>query len=502
MSAIVAGILMAVLYAAVSGFGLPAQRASLMLLIAAVALIRRRHIDPFATVAVAAMSVFVLDPIATTTPGFYLSFSAVVVLLWFARCQKQRANGESLVVRVAKTVRQLFVMQIFLLFGLMPLTALLFHRVAFLAAPVNLVAVPLFSVVTVPFTLTGLVLGETYAPAGHFALRIAASSIQWLETMIEQLIRVPFADISIAEVQNFGWLVVVMPVLWVLLPKGWPGRWVGLLAVVALLQQAPKSPEEGCVDAHVLDVGQGLATIVQTRHSTLLFDTGASFRGGGSVADQIIVPFLKSRGIRRIDWLVVSHADNDHSGGVRAINEYAEVGAMLVGESLRDVDLAASDCVIGQRWRADNVSFRILHPDPARPRQGNDSSCVVLVEAGGHGLLLTGDIEADAELELVEKNRLATVDVIVVPHHGSLTSSSMPLVDAASPMLAIVSAGYANRWGFPKDRVVKRWQSVGARVLSTATSGAVSLRLCTTDGLRAVRTDRYQRHRFWREAAN
>ncbi len=502
IGSIVVGVLLAAAYAAVSGFGVPAQRALLMLLVAACALVRRRQIDPLAAVAVAASSVFVLDPVATMTPGFNLSFSAVVLLLWFARCRKSKAEDRSFVCRAKKTARQLFVMQVFLLFGLMPFTVFIFNRVPFLATPMNLVAVPLFSIVTVPFTLAGLVIGEIYGQAGQVALRIAAMSVGWLEVLIERVVRLPFADLSVAGIHGYAILTVLLPIVWVVLPKGWPGRPVALLAVIALILHAPEPPGKGCVDAHVLDVGQGLAIVLQTRRSTLIFDTGASFRGGGSVAEQVVVPFLKSKGIRRVDGLIVSHADIDHSGGVRPIHEFAEVGAMLVGESLREKDLPSSACAAGQSWTIDDVDFRILHPHPATRHEGNNSSCVLLIETGQHGLLLTGDIEVDAERELIETNGLTTVDVMLVPHHGSLTSSSVPFVDAVSPLIAIVSAGYGNRWGFPKERVTLRWQAVGAEVLNTATSGAVSLRLCAADGLRGVRMDRYERRRFWRDDAD
>ena len=497
--AIGVGVLVAMLYAAVSGFGVPAQRASLMLAVAALAVVRRRAVDPFAAVSVAAIAVFILDPVATMTPGFNLSFAAVVLLLWLARCRTSTAGGRTSIVRAMNTVRQLFSMQVFLLFGLMPLTVILFDRVALLATPVNLVAVPLFSVVTVPFTLASLAIGDTFGQAGSTALRIAAESVNWLGALIDQVVRLPIADITIAGVQNRAWLVVIMPALWAILPKGWPGRWVAPLAVAGLLLHAPQPPDQSCFDAHILDVGQGLATVVQTRQSTLLFDTGASYRGGGSVAERVVVPFLKSKAIKRIDHLVVSHADNDHSGGVPAIHEYAEIGATLVGETLRQSGLPSSPCVAGQHWGADGIRFRILYPHPDTPHEGNDSSCVLLITAGPYGLLLTGDIEAGAEREIIAENGSINVDAVVVPHHGSLTSSGLPFVDAVSPRLAVVSAGYGNRWGFPKERVVMRWRAVGAEVLDTATSGAVSLRICAAGGLQDLRRDRYERRRFWRD---
>jgi len=498
IAATVVAVFAAVAYTVVSGLGVPARRASAMLLVLACALIRRRPVDPFAIVAVAAVGIFVADPVATLAPGFQLSFSAVVLLLWMARARQFTDARRGFLYHVIERLRQLFNLQVLLLLGLMPLTVLLFQRVAILALPVNMVAVPLFSIITVPFTLAGLVCRGIADRFGHIALQFAACSIEWLLSLIDRIVRLPIADLTVADLRRDGWLLLMTPLLWALLPRGWPGRKVAFLAVPALLLYTTPLPDDSCVDVHVLDVGQGLATIVQTADRSLVFDTGASFRSGGSVAEQVIVPFLRSRRIRRIDWLVVSHADNDHSGGVLPLYDYAEVGALLVGEPLHETGLNATECRAGQYWQVDGVGFRVLYPDSAAPRQGNDASCVLLIEVGRHSLLLTGDIEARAERALVASGTLAAVDVVVVPHHGSLTSSSPPFVDAVSPLVAVVSAGYANRWGFPKEPVVARWNAIGARVLETGTSGAISFGLCAANGLGVLRRDRHERRRFWR----
>ncbi|MGI9235760.1 MAG: DNA internalization-related competence protein ComEC/Rec2 [Woeseiaceae bacterium] len=499
---IVAAVIFSGAYALVSGLGVPAQRATLMLAIAAVALLRRRSVSPVETIALAAMVVFVIDPVATMAPGFHLSFSAVVLLMWLACRRNRDARTHHLVTRAADRVRQLFAIQTMLLFGLMPLTILLFQRIALLALPVNLLAVPLFSLATVPFTLIGLATGSTLEAAGNAALTIAAQSIECLEAVIAFVVSIPLADVTVGGYHSFDWLVVILPALFSALPRGWPGRYVAFLAVALLLLQTPTRPPAGCVDVSVLDVGQGLSIVLETRNHTLLYDTGVSYRGGGSVAEQVVVPFLESRRVDRIDWLIVSHADVDHSGGVATLLDHTDVGQLLVGEPLREAGHAALRCEVGTSWKADDVRFSILHPRAESPRVGNDSSCVLLVRAGRYGLLLTGDIEVAAERQIIEERTWTRIDAVIVPHHGSLTSSSATFVDAVAPRVAIVSAGFENRWGLPKEAVSKRWQAVGAEVLNTAKSGAVRFRFCRDSGLGTVTRDRDDRRRFWRDGAH
>ena len=499
--AILAGVVCAGSYAAVSGMGVPAERAFVMLLIAAFFLCRRRNVRPLETLALAATVVYVLDPLAIMAPGFHLSFAAVLLLLWLTRLRRPPAGRRGFFARSAFVAAQLFSMQLFLLFGLMPLTVLFFQRIAILALPVNLLAVPLFSFVTVPLTLLGLLpLLGTSAP-GSAALKIAAQSVDWLEALIAVAVALPATDIGVASIEGSAWIMVLLPALFALLPRGWPGRYVAVLAIPVLISQAPERPAHGCMDTVVLDVGQGLATVVRTRNHTLVFDTGASYRGGGSVAAQVLIPFLESRGLRQIDWLVVSHADIDHSGGVVALADYADIGELLSGEPLPGTGRRATRCTAGQSWIADGVRFRVLHPPGASSPAGNDASCVVLADAGGHRLLLTGDIEAGAERRIVESHALGGIDAVVVPHHGSLTSSSAAFVDAVKPGIAIVSSGFANRWGLPKADVASRWRDVGAELVNTATSGAVSFRICRDGGMGPIRRDRYQRRRFWRDGA-
>jgi len=483
-------------YALVSGFGVPARRATVMLVVAVVAIARRRQVKPAAVLAAAGLIIFLLDPVATMTPGFHLSFAAVALLLWLACRRGASAIVASLPGRALLAVRQLVLMQSFLLFGLMPLSVLIFQRIAFLSLPANLIAVPLFSIATVPLTLAGLVLGPVSERVAQLSLRAAAATIAWVDSLVAAILQLPLADVTIPAISGLMWLVVLLPALWALLPRGWPGRGLALLAVGALVAHVPKAPPRGCIDLHVLDVGQGLAVVAQTKSQFLVFDTGMAFRGGGSVAEQVVLPFLVSRGASRIDWLLISHGDIDHSGGFEALAAGIDIGAVLAGEPVT----GAEACHAGREWTVDGVWFRVLHPVASEEHSGNNASCVLLVSAGLHEILLTGDIEADAEREILARASVPEVDVVIVPHHGSLTSSSAPLVGATSPQLAVVSAGYQNRWDFPRDAVVKRWQGAGAEVINTATAGAVSLRLCARGGVVELHKDRQTRHRFWREA--
>lgn len=489
--AMIAGVVCAASYALISGFGVPARRAVVMLLVAALAIVRRRQVDASAAVAVAATLVFVTDPITTLTPGFHLSFAAVVLLLWLAR-HKLVFKGRW---QVASTPSRLFVMQVFLLFGLAPLTAIIFQRLSVVATPVNLVAVPVFSFVTVPLTLGGLVIGNVSEPAALYPLRLAAHSIDLLEAYIARMAEMPFADATLAQIDGYALLIVFVPLAWVLLPRGWPGRRIAILGIVAVMLWKPTAPPPGCFDAWTLDVGQGLSVAVQTREETLLYDTGMAWRGGGSVAAQVILPFLRSRSIRKVDKLVVSHADIDHSGGAAAIWGGVEVGSVLLGEPLPGI--AGQRCRAGQGWHSGGVGFEFLHPSPDSSVEGNESSCVLRVTAGPHALLLTGDIEAASERALIQRQAPLGANIVIVPHHGSATSSTAPFVDSVQPDYAVISAGHANRWDLPKAVVVDRWAGAGAAVLNTASSGAVRFRVCASGGVVEMDENRAGRRRFW-----
>ena len=287
-----------------------------------------------------------------------------------------------------------------------------------------------------------------------------------------------------------------MPLAWLALPPGVPGRLVAWLGALGVVLWRPVSLPGSCVRLDMLDVGQGLAVVVQTRHHVLLYDSGPSYRGGGSAARSVVLPFLAHRGIDSLDRLVISHADNDHAGGLPFLLADVAVDRVLAGESLPQAP-GADACAAAAPWHWDGVRFDLLHPRAGDGLAGNDASCVLLVSAGGRRALLTGDIEADAEARLVRRRVLPRAEWLSMPHHGSRTSSTAAFVQAVQPRVAVVSSGYGNRWGMPMPDITARWRAAGASVINTAESGAVSQTLCSDSAFEPAVGHRDRYGRLW-----
>jgi competence protein ComEC len=502
--ALITAVLAAGFYAAVSGFAVPARRALLMAMLAAAAVLNRRKLNSAALLAIPCLVLFFVDPVSIHAPGFKLSFAAVAILLWTMQSHFHQPplragpwfNNPG-TTKAIGNLRRLGTLQIALLAGLFPLTVLIFGRFSLIAPLMNLLVLPLFNFITVPFCLVGMIFQGPLQPLGDQLLIIAYHSIRLVLSLVAFVAELPAMRAEILPPERLAVLIALLPVLYVALPSGWPGRKLVWIAMAAILLYRPPAPPPGCLDYQVLDVGQGLAVVLRTGEHTVLFDTGPSFRSGSSTADIVVIPFLKSRGIRNLDTLIVSHADQDHAGGVRAISSQFEIGRMLVGETVSGLDLQQIPCSTASSWISDGVRFQFLHPLPGAAWEGNNASCVLEVATGNHRILLTGDIEAPVEATLVENSLIGPVNTVIVPHHGSRTSSSPDFVTRLRPQLAIVSAGFGNRWGFPKADVVRRWEHGGARLLETATSGAVGQRICIDSGVERLRRERWAFRKYW-----
>ncbi|MEM7503338.1 MAG: DNA internalization-related competence protein ComEC/Rec2 [Pseudomonadota bacterium] len=489
--------LVALCYAIVSGFAVPARRACIMTMLACFAWCSRRRIPAWEVLGLAMIVVVVTSPIDTLSPGFQLSFAAVALLIWHAKRASQRSRGDESQAS-AVLARTFVAVQFALLFGLMPLTAVLFGRAAWLAPLTNLLVLPIFSLVSVPLALTGLVLTGPLGLAGDTLIWLSWHSLKVVLTIVDTAASLPHANLSTAGAHPFLGFAAVVVALLSMLPVGWPGRgllWVALLTVGAGIERG--SPT-GCFDLHVLDVGQGLAAVVDVGDKTAVFDAGPAFRSGGDTGDLVVVPFLQALGKSHVDMLVVSHPDLDHAGGVASLLSAFPVRNVLAGGHGLTLAQPIVPCVRGQFWRWGEVTFSVLHPGLEPSKNQNDASCVLRIDTGARTVLLTGDIEIGAERRLLRLPGLSSVDIVTVPHHGSKTSSHAAFVSRLSASVAIVSAGFGNRWGFPDSGVLARWEDSGATVYNTARSGALSVRVCA-DGVRGIREHRTANRRVWRE---
>lgn len=460
LAALLVGAVTATAYFLLSGMAVPAQRALTMLLVATLVVCLRRDARPLIMLALAAATVLLLHPAALLAPGFWLSFFAVGVLYWSAADGTSDRQGVLAPLNLWKTQCLLFV-------AMLPLTALFFGRVSLSAPFANLIAVPVFSGVVVPSALAGLLLTEQTG----WLLQVAAFAVDGVDAVLHRVARVPLIDVR----ETLLLPLAVATFLYLLLPAGFPGRWCALCALPGLIVAAPSGPPGDCVDIRFFDVGQGTSVLIQSGTKTLLYDTGPGQPHGSSVAESVLIPALDRLGVRTIDRLIVSHADLDHAGGVAAVVRRYAPETVLAGEPLPGID--SIPCRSMQSWIQDSVRFRILYPPAGETRSGNDASCVLEVSVGRSRLLLMGDIEAPAEALLLREHDLAAT-VSNVPHHGSRTSSTPALIDALKPRVAVISAGYHNRFGLPAAQVVKRWTSRGVTVLNTAVDGAIHVRMC------------------------
>jgi competence protein ComEC len=483
VAAAAGGLAAAVGYAALAGFGLPTQRALIMLAVFAVAAMLRRRPRPVNALATAAVLILVWHPPSVVDAGFWLSFGAVgaifAALIWSAdRPAWWRAIQVQGLISVA----------------LLPLLFLNGLPVSGISPLVNLLLIPVFGALIVPGALVGSLLLTVLPSLGGALLSLLGAGLDLIQSALEIASAQP---LSLPQPPALSVVAIGVAVLLWLAPPGVPLR--RLAWPLLLLPLMPRQPVVGDGDfaVHVLDVGQGLSVVVETHRHVLVYDTGPAYPGGFSTANAVLLPFLATRGHRHVDHLVISHGDNDHGGGVGDLREAVSVGRLSSGEPAR-VGRGAVPCVAGQRWQWDGVGFEVLHPDAGWDRQGNDASCVVRVRNAAGTLLLTGDIEAATERYLLAgRGEALASDVVVAAHHGSASSSTTEFVGQVAARHVVYTAGWANRYGFPNPAVRARWAAAGARAHETARDGSLTFSFGADGRLRGPEAYRRKAVRYW-----
>jgi competence protein ComEC len=501
-AAALAGAGAALIYVLLAGFGVPAQRTLYMVFVVAAALWTGRIANVSHVLCYALGAVVLLDPWAVLWPGFWLSFGAIAIILYASvgRMHLHAGIGLSRKARWLTALKSASHTQCAVTVGLVPLTMLLFGQISMVSPIANAFAIPLISFLVTPLALAGSALP---APLSGWLLGAAHLLVQWLAQGLGWLSAMPAAVWSAPVPPPWIFALALAGTLWLLAPRGWPLRWLGLVAWVPLFLNAPVHPGPGEMRVTAFDVGQGMALLIETERHRMLYDTGPFYSPESDGASRVILPYLKARGIGALDAVMISHNDNDHSGGALSIFDEMKVG--WVSSSLGSdspILFAAPNhrrCVAGQSWWWDGVFFELLHPASASYDSSkwkpNARSCTLKITLGLHSILLPGDIEAVQEAQLVASSRdQLRASVLLAPHHGSGTSSTASFLDAVQPEIALFQVGYRNRYRHPKQEVFDRYGNLGIKRLRSDDSGAVELRFGARLDVGEYRTEHA---RYW-----
>jgi competence protein ComEC len=434
--------------------------------------------------------VLLADPWACLQAGFWLSFVAVGVL-FATDVADHHTQTQGRFAALWLMLREQWVITL----ALTPLTLLLFGQVSLVGLLANAVAIPWVTLVVTPLAMAGAIWPALW--------ELSQGATSLLMILLTWLASWPWAILALAQAPV--WAGALGVVGGVMLAMDWPWHWrlagVPLLLPV-LLWQVPLPPE-GHFEMLAADIGQGNAVLVRTAHHVLLYDAGPMYSQESDAGHRVLVPLLKAMDAR-LDTLVLSHRDTDHTGGAFAVltmqpgaNLLSSVGVQHALNAVRPVQ----PCVAGQRWQWDGVDFEVLHPqadDYADKHKTNAMSCALRVSNATQAALLVGDIEQPQEARLVATGAALRAQWLLVPHHGSKTSSSPEFLNAVQPRFAIVQTGYRNRFGHPASPVLVRYDERHITVVDTPHCGASRWQSWRAE---SITCEREVQRRYWRHMA-
>lgn len=497
-------------YTLLAGFSLPTQRAFVMIAALMLGLFFSGRLQMSSRLLLAVLVVLLLNPLAIISSGFWLSFVAVAALIAFATIGQNRVGNPSIEHSwsewLVERFRSHWVPQRVVLVALAVPLIIFTQQVSLLAPLVNVVAIPLVGFFIVPLCFLGLLLSLFSLAGGTLVLEFAHTAIMFLLESMNSLLDVggEAFQLQITFAGLFNVTVAALASWLLLIPRGVCRRSM----VVPLLFPLFPFPEPSSVlenrftlRVHIIDVGQGLSALVTTDSHALLFDTGASLSPEFNLGSAVVLPVIRSMGIKQLDVVVVSHGDNDHAGGLSGIMSGIAVGRLISNSEKVGGSSSATLCNEVRAWNWDGVEFRFLHTDIDYPEE-NNNSCVLQIRLGESSVLLPGDIERSAEFDLVRRHgQELESDVLIAPHHGSASSSSYAFLKRVKPQYAVFSAGYRNSFGHPNTAVVARYLGFGAVPLKTAETGMISFEVSDSKSENALshpKLYREQNNRYWR----
>lgn len=495
------GLFAALAYSAFSGWGVPAQRTCWMLAAAGAIAFSGRRCPVWFAMAGAGAVVVAADPWAPLTAGFWLSFVAVCAILLVATQAPGRTGRSKLLIIFREALRTQWAASI----SLIPITAFWFGAVSLVGPVANAVAIPVVSWLITPLAMVGGLLAVFWPAAAQWFVSAAAWLAHGLLWLLSAMAGWPWATWITGQPGLLAQVVALLGALTLLLPLSMSMRLPAALVMLSVLLWPADKPGHADFRVLALDVGQGSSVLIQTASRSLLFDTGPVYSGDYGAGLRVVTPVLRQQRVSRLDMLMISHADADHTGSARHVASQFRASRVLGSSQGRPRDTrhlpAMQPCRRGQSWSWDGVQFNVLHPGVQRAvrRTRNATSCVLMVSSPAGSVLLTGDIERKQERELVSiyGNAGLASDVVVVPHHGSNTSSSAAFIDAVSPRWAVIQAGYRNRFRHPAALVTERYRERNVRLLRSDADGAVAIEFRAGQAPRLTRY-RDKHRRYWR----
>lgn len=513
--AVIGGMVVALLYALVAGFSIPTQRAVIMLFTLSVMLLIRRNHRPLDALGLALVVVLLIDPLAVLSAGLWFSFSAVaVIFISVAKAGKSDERGDSFSRKIKRVTGQWLKLQLMISLFLLPLSLYMFQQASLVSPLANLVLIPYVSFLVVPLVLLAIVCWFFSPGIADMLFQLAATLLDFIWPLLSYLAERPYAywvkgdlDLIALLLVTCGLFVLYFSTQLKTSRLSWASRALGVLLLMPLLWSDRTELKSGEFQLTILDVGQGSAAVIQTKNHQLVFDTGAKFSDRMNVGASVVVPYLRSLGDEGLDRLIISHGDNDHIGGAQAVID-AYPNADMWGQDIEDIKSDGKQvCHAGDQWHWDGVDFTFLSPlvkDPTdlKSEKRNNRSCVLRVASPYGSALFTGDIESNVEQRLLEVyGEKLSSDILIVPHHGSNTSSTRAFIETVDPKYSIISAGYRNRYKLPSAKVIARYEASKLPLVRTDDSGAIMLKVGDA-GTIEVQRYRDKLQRYWRHKLN
>ncbi len=488
---IIAGIialLFSVFYSLLAGLTLPTERALTMFLLLVVGDLFHRKTTLCHKACIAIWIILLLDPGVLLSQSFWLSFLAITSIGYIFEGRHQSATK----------IKQWSKAQAGIFLGILPITLWFFQKISWVSLIANAIAIPWVGFCIVPLSFVASIISLINASLGEKLFFGCSLLLHPLWLYLKWLAFLHFAIWNHGFSNAWMFLASVIAVAIILMPRGLPGRWLSIIWILPFICARGLFPPSHEIWLTLLDVGQGLAVVVATSHHVLLFDAGPRFPEGFDAGSSVIFPYLLQLQHPSIDVAVISHGDNDHIGGIWSLLKLTNIKQIMtsVPQKFSAMKIKVQPCYQGESWQWDGITFEMLNPPLGQAYAGNNSSCVLKIGNGKQSILLTGDIEKKAEnyLLLSEAQKLAAT-VLIVPHHGSATSSSLGFIQAIHPRYALFGVGYHNRYRFPASAVLKRYWSEHSCTLTTAKNGAIFVRLSDLGSVTLATMD--QSHRFW-----